>query len=161
MFRKPTRRYATKVAVAQAAVVKADRRKGPRKIRRTAARQRLHAIAISLLVAATVSFGFNAPAQADPATTAAQVNILQTRGQTAYAQYVQYTDDYCEGLSVEVFAGADLWRANQTRTGGRSIFVQTVAYNTCTVPSPSCRAAAPTCDSSSPRTSRRLTPQAP
>jgi hypothetical protein len=132
MIRKPTRRCATKVAAAQAAVAKAERHKGARKIRRTAASRRLHPMAISLLVTATVSLGFNAPAQADTATTAAQVNTLQTRGQTAYAQYVQYTDNYCEGLSVEVFAGADLWRTNQTRTGGRSIFVQTVAYNSCT-----------------------------
>jgi hypothetical protein len=65
----------------------------------------------------TVSLGFSAPAQADTAAAAAQVNILQGRGQTAYAQYVQYTDNYCEGLSVEVFGGADLWRNNQMRTG--------------------------------------------
>jgi hypothetical protein len=132
MIRKTTRRCAPMVAAAQPAIVKAGRRRGT-KIRQTAARQWLHAMAVSLLVMATASLGFSAPAQADTAATAAQVDMLQARGQTAYAQYVQYTDNYCEALSVEVFGGADLLRNNQTRSGQRaSISVFIVNFNTCT-----------------------------
>jgi hypothetical protein len=131
MTRKATRRpgLATRFAAAQSAGIKVGGRIIPRQIGHASARQWLRAIALSLLVLAPLS---SVPAQANTAAASAQVNILQTRGQTAYAQYVQYTDNFCAGLSVEVFAGSDLSRYNQTRTGGSSIFVQLVGFNACT-----------------------------
>lgn len=134
MIRKTTCRptLPSMFAAVQPAGVKAGRRTGPRQIRQAAARLRLQAMAVSLLALATISLGFSAPAQANPAPTAAQVTTFQERGKFAYAQYVQYTDNYCEGLSVEVFAGADLVRVNQTRTGQPSIFAQVFGYNSCT-----------------------------
>lgn len=62
----------------------------------------------------------------------ADVTTHTIRDNVAHAQYFQYTDGYCNGLSVEVFAGESFARTDNLRTFTPNLIAQIFGYNGCT-----------------------------
>ena len=62
----------------------------------------------------------------------ADVTTHTIRDKVVHAQYFQYTDGYCNGLSVEVFAGESFARTDNLRTFTPYLILQIVGYNACT-----------------------------
>ena len=62
----------------------------------------------------------------------ADVTTIMSRDNLAHAQYYQYTDGYCNALSVELFAGEGIARRDDNHTFTARLFVQIVGYNSCT-----------------------------
>ena len=52
----------------------------------------------------------------------ADVTKLTSRDKLVHAQYAQYTDGFCNGLSVEVFAGEGIARRDQDLTFSARLF---------------------------------------
>jgi hypothetical protein len=64
---------------------------------------------------------------------ATQVYTVLTKGRTAIAQYVQYTDGYCKATSIDVFAMSNSTRyVSDTSYEAASLVVQVYEYNSCT-----------------------------
>ena len=64
--------------------------------------------------------------------TLADVTRITTRGKSVRAQYFQYTEGFCNGLSVEVFAGEEIIRVDHDPIYIPQLFVQVSEFNTCT-----------------------------
>ena len=62
----------------------------------------------------------------------ADVTQLTSRDKLVHAQYFQYTGGFCNGFSVEVFAGEGIARRDQNPTFSAQLFVQIVGFNSCT-----------------------------
>lgn len=62
----------------------------------------------------------------------ADVTTHTIRDKVVHAQYFQYTDGYCNGLSVEVFAGESFARTDNLRTFTPYLILQIVGFNSCT-----------------------------
>ena len=81
------------------------------------------------LTAATLFFSWLALAAS---AVLADVTTHTIRDNVAHAQYFQYTDGYCNGLSVEVFAGESFARTDNLRTFTPNLILQIFGYNGCT-----------------------------
>ena len=81
------------------------------------------------LTAATLFFSWLVLAAS---TALADVTTHTIRDKVVHAQYYQYTDTYCNGLAVDVFAGESVARTDNLRTVTPYLIVQIVGYNSCT-----------------------------
>lgn len=62
----------------------------------------------------------------------ADVTTFTSQDKVAYAQYWQYTDGYCNGLAVDVFAFESVARTDNLRIVTPNLIVQAFEYNSCT-----------------------------